>query len=43
MSKSRQTFSLDEHVVSYLQQEHINASGLVNRLVIMYMREEVDL
>jgi hypothetical protein len=43
MSKDRQTFTLDDHVITYLQQEHINASGLVNRLLIMYMRGEVEL
>ncbi|MFO8101917.1 MAG: hypothetical protein R6U37_07125, partial [Dehalococcoidia bacterium] len=43
MNKKRKTFSLDDHVVEYLKRDEINASGLVNRLVIMYMRGEVDL
>ena len=43
MNKERKTFSLDDHVVEYLKREEINASGLVNRLVIMYMRGEVEL
>jgi len=42
MSKERQTFSLDEHVAEYLRQPHINGSGLVNQLVLKYMRDEVD-
>jgi len=41
MSKQRQTFSLDEHVAEYLRQPHINGSGLVNQLVLKYMRDEV--
>jgi hypothetical protein len=42
MSKQRQTFSLDEHVAEYLRQPHINGSGLVNQLVLKYMRDDVD-
>jgi len=42
MSKQRQTFSLDEHVAEYLRQPHINGSGLVNQLVLKYMRDEVN-
>jgi len=42
MSKQRQTLSLDEHVAEYLRQPHINGSGLVNQLVLKYMRDEVD-
>lgn len=33
MTKKRKTFSVDEDVYEYLQQEHVNASGLVNSLV----------
>jgi len=43
MSKERQTFTLDEHVAEYLRQPHVNGSGLVNELVLKYMREEVQL
>jgi len=43
MNKERQTFTLDEHVAEYLRQPHVNGSGLVNELVLMYMREEVQL
>jgi len=43
MNKERQTFTLDEHVAEYLRQPHVNGSGLVNQLVLMYMREEVQL
>jgi hypothetical protein len=42
MSKQRQTFTLDEHVAEFLRQPHVNGSGLVNQLVLKYMREEVD-
>jgi hypothetical protein len=43
MSKQRQTFTLDEHVAEYLRQPHVNGSGLVNQLVLKYMREEVQI
>jgi len=43
MNKERQTFTLDEHVAEYLRQPHVNGSGVVNELVLMYMREEVSL
>jgi len=43
MSKERRTFTLDEHVAEYLNQPHINGSGVVNQLVLKYMREEVTL
>lgn len=33
MTKKRKTVSLDEEEYEYLQQEHVNASGLVNSLV----------
>lgn len=33
MTKKRKTFSVDKEVYDYLQQEHVNASGLVNSLV----------
>ena len=43
MSKSRLTVSLDEHVAEYLRKEDINGSGLINQLVLKYMREEIQL
>jgi hypothetical protein len=43
MSKQRQTYTLDDHVAEYLRQPHVNGSGLVNQMVLKYMREEVDL
>jgi len=43
MSKQRQTFTLDDHVAEYLRQPHVNGSGLVNQLVLKYMREEIKL
>ena len=43
MSKERQTFTLDDHVAEYLRQPHVNGSGLVNALVMKYMREEIHL
>jgi hypothetical protein len=41
--KRNVTFYLEEYVADYVQQEHINASGLTNALIKMYMRGEVDL
>jgi len=41
--KERKTFSLDDNVARYLEQPHINGSGLVNELVKRYMREEMQL
>jgi uncharacterized protein YlxW (UPF0749 family) len=40
MSKKRQTVTLDEANREYLQQDDINASGLVNQLVTKYRRAE---
>jgi len=41
--KRNVTFYLEEYVADYVQQEHINASGLTNALIKMYMRGEVEL
>jgi hypothetical protein len=41
--KKNVTFYLEEYVADYVQQEHINASGLTNALIKKYMRGEVDL
>lgn len=37
MSKERTSLSLDPEVAQFLQQDHVNASGLVNKLVKQYM------
>jgi len=37
MSKKRTSLSLDPEVADYLQQDRVNASGLVNNLVKQYM------
>jgi len=37
MTKERLTVSVDEDVAEYLQQESVNASGLVNKLVTNYL------
>jgi len=41
--KKNVTFYLEEYVADYMQQEHINASGLANALIKKYMRGEIDL
>jgi cell division FtsZ-interacting protein ZapD len=42
MSKERSTFSLDPEVNEFLQQDHVNASGLVNKLVKQHMNGGAD-
>jgi hypothetical protein len=42
-NKKNVTFYLEEYVADYMQQEHINASGLTNALIKKYMRGEIDL
>lgn len=37
MSKERTSLSLDPSVAQFLKQNHVNASGLVNKLVQQYM------
>jgi len=42
-NKKNVTFYLEEYVADYMQQEHINASGLTNALIKKYMRGDIDL
>jgi len=41
--KERMTVSLQPRTYRFLQQGHVNASGLVDRLVQLYIDEEIDL
>jgi hypothetical protein len=43
MKKERVTVTVHPEVRAYLQQRHINASGLVNKLVRMHMRDKIKL
>jgi hypothetical protein len=43
MKKDRVTVTVHPQVKEYLQQSHVNASGLVDKLVSMHMRGEIEL
>jgi len=43
MKKERITVTVRPQVKEYLQQDHVNASGLVNQLVSMYVAGRIDL
>lgn len=42
MGRTVTSFSADDDVAEYLKQDHINMSGLINRLVRMHMNGGVD-